>query len=58
MARAAVAATVLHPVHPRFLLVRRAREPLAGRWSLPGGKLEHGEPLLRGALRELKGWLR
>lgn len=35
------------------LLVRRARPPLQGQWSLPGGHLEWGETLQAGALREL-----
>ena len=36
------------------LLVRRGRPPRAGEWSLPGGRLELGERLADGALRELK----
>lgn len=36
------------------LLVRRGRPPRAGEWSLPGGRLEWGERLADGALRELK----
>jgi ADP-ribose pyrophosphatase YjhB (NUDIX family) len=37
----------------RVLLVRRHRAPNAGLWGFPGGKIEHGEPLLRAAEREL-----
>jgi mutator protein MutT len=37
----------------RVLLVRRRYEPLAGRWSLPGGTLEVGETLAAGVAREL-----
>ena len=37
----------------RVLLVRRAREPLKGHWSLPGGLLELGEPLTEGVRREV-----
>lgn len=37
----------------RILLVRRSREPLAGLWSLPGGKVEFGETLAAAAAREL-----
>lgn len=37
----------------RVLLVRRAREPLLGHWSLPGGLLELGETLKEGVRREV-----
>ena len=37
----------------RVVLVRRRFEPLAGRWSLPGGALELGEALEVGAAREV-----
>ena len=40
--------------HGRLLVIRRGREPHAGRWSLPGGRLEFGEQLADGALRELQ----
>ena len=36
----------------RAVLVRRAAEPLAGEWSVPGGVLELGETLRAGAERE------
>jgi 8-oxo-dGTP diphosphatase len=36
------------------LLVKRAKPPLAGRWSLPGGRIEWGERATHAALRELK----
>jgi len=35
------------------LLVRRAAEPLAGQWSLPGGAVEVGETLEEAVVREL-----
>jgi len=37
----------------RVLLVRRGREPLKGQWSIPGGLLEVGEPLVTGVAREV-----
>src|SRR6266536_2099586 len=38
----------------RVLLVRRGKEPLKGKWTLPGGMLELGESLLSGVVREVK----
>ena len=35
------------------VLVRRAREPLAGQWSLPGGAVEAGETLAVALAREV-----
>ncbi len=35
------------------LLIRRARQPWLGRWSLPGGRLEPGETAPQAAAREL-----
>jgi len=37
----------------RVLLARRAREPMAGRYSLPGGVVEIGETLVDAIGREL-----
>ena len=37
----------------RVLLVRRAREPLKGEWSLPGGLVEVGERLADAVVREI-----
>ena len=37
----------------RLLLVRRGRRPAAGRWSLPGGRVEAGETLAEAVVREL-----
>ena len=37
----------------RVLLVKRASEPLAGQWSIPGGALELGETLRQGVEREI-----
>jgi len=38
----------------RVLLVKRRFEPLAGRWSIPGGTLELGETLETGVAREMQ----
>jgi mutator protein MutT len=38
----------------RVVLVKRRYEPLAGRWSLPGGTLELGETLEAGVAREMR----
>ncbi len=38
----------------RVVLVKRRYEPLAGRWSLPGGAVEVGETLRDGLRRELR----
>lgn len=35
------------------LLIRRAKEPRRGEWSLPGGRIEPGERVVDAALREL-----
>jgi len=35
------------------LLIKRGNPPRQGQWSLPGGRLEWGETLTVGALREL-----
>lgn len=37
----------------RFLLVQRGREPQAGLWSVPGGKVEAGETLSEAVIREV-----
>jgi len=38
----------------RLLIARRAKEPFAGHWALPGGFLEHDETLEACARRELR----
>ncbi len=55
-----------HPGHPRvgvgvvvwkgdaLLLIRRAKPPGEGRWSLPGGRQELGETLFDTAFREVR----
>ena len=47
-----VGAVIVH--EGKVLLVRRAREPLKGHWSLPGGAVEVGESLHSGLVREVK----
>ena len=37
----------------RLLLIRRGRGVATGAWSLPGGRVEHGESLHAAVLREL-----
>ncbi|PVZ08550.1 NUDIX hydrolase [Actinomycetospora cinnamomea] len=37
----------------RVLLVRRGRDPEAGRWSLPGGRVEPGETAAEATAREV-----
>ena len=37
----------------RYLLVRRSHEPEAGRWALPGGRVEAGETLVDAVIREV-----
>jgi 8-oxo-dGTP diphosphatase len=38
----------------RVLLVRRARSPSRGRWSVPGGVIELGETVRQAAKREVR----
>jgi 8-oxo-dGTP diphosphatase len=40
--------------HDRLLLVRRANPPAQGLWSVPGGRVEHGETLVEAVTRELR----
>ena len=47
-----VGAVVVDPAG-RLLLVRRGREPGAGLWSIPGGKVEPGESRAEAVVREL-----
>lgn len=37
----------------RILLIRRGRDPAAGRWSVPGGRVEPGETMSEAVVREL-----
>lgn len=38
----------------RALLIRRGQEPLYGRWSVPGGRVELGESLEQALRREME----
>jgi 8-oxo-dGTP diphosphatase len=40
--------------HDRVLLMQRARDPDAGYWNAPGGKIDRGEDPLEAARRELR----
>ena len=48
----AVGAIAIH--NDELLLVRRGQDPAKGMWSLPGGRVEHGEYLADALRRELK----
>jgi len=37
-----------------ILLIRRGHGPAAGRWSVPGGRVESGETLAEAVVRELR----
>ncbi len=50
--RLAVSACLFDP-QGRVLLVKRRNEPFAGRWSLPGGRVEAGESLADAVHREV-----
>jgi mutator protein MutT len=47
-----VGAVVLH--EGRVLLIRRGKEPLRGRWLIPGGTVELGETLEQAIVREVR----
>ncbi len=44
---------VVHDAAGRLLLVRRAHEPAAGLWSIPGGRVEGGEGHEQAVVREV-----
>lgn len=50
--RVGVGGVVVHD--GRVLLIRRGKEPLYGRWVVPGGTVELGESLERALVRELR----
>ena len=37
-----------------LLLIQRRKEPEAGAWGLPGGKIDFGEPAEKAVVREIK----
>ncbi len=47
-----VGAVIVH--EGRVLLVQRGTEPARGRWSIPGGLIEVGEPLSLAVVREVR----
>jgi len=44
---------LVHDDAGRLLVVRRAREPAAGRWSVPGGRVDPGESDEQAVTREV-----
>lgn len=44
---------VVHDAAGRLLLIRRGTPPHAGRWTLPGGRVEPGETLAAAVEREV-----
>ena len=38
----------------QVLLTRRCIEPFCGQWVMPGGKIDHGEPILAALHREVR----
>jgi mutator protein MutT len=47
-----VGGVVIH--EGRALLIRRGKQPLYGRWVVPGGTVELGEPLEAALVREMR----
>jgi ADP-ribose pyrophosphatase YjhB (NUDIX family) len=45
---------VVHDAAGRLLLIQRGHEPHAGRWSLPGGRIEVGESPEQAVAREVR----
>ena len=45
---------VIHDERGRVLLVRRAHEPGAGLWSVPGGRIEASESAMQAVAREVR----
>lgn len=49
----AVAVILDRRMEERILLIRRGRGVAAGEWSIPGGRVEFGETLAAGVVREV-----
>jgi 8-oxo-dGTP diphosphatase len=45
---------VIRDARGRLLLIKRGHEPGAGRWSLPGGRVEPGETDAEALVREMR----
>jgi 8-oxo-dGTP diphosphatase len=54
MVRVACVGVVVRDGSGRILVVRRARPPSEGLWSIPGGRVEPGETLAEAARREVR----
>ena len=49
----AACGAAIHDDHGRLLLIQRLREPEAGAWGLPGGKIDFGESAKEATCREI-----
>lgn len=47
-------AAILTDADGRVLLIQRGRPPSAGRWTVPGGRVERGETVVEALQRELR----
>jgi mutator protein MutT len=54
MVRVPSVGAVVREESGRILVVRRARPPSRGLWSIPGGRVEPGETLAEAARREVR----
>jgi len=45
---------VVHDAAGRLLLIQRGHDPHAGRWTLPGGRVEPGETREQAVVREIR----
>lgn len=52
--RIACVGAIVNDQAGRLLLVQRGHEPEAGRWSLPGGRVEPGETSEQAVIREVR----